>query len=316
MNKYVSVSQDFDISEAFAGATMDDANGVLNNVVLLTGNKESLNKTFYTPKALAEAVTRYEGAKMYINHTVDQRGNRSLHDFGGIYKNVRLDGNKLRADLTLMESKRSMVMAIAKLKPEGIGLSIKDKGYGVEKDGVLFVEGFAPKASFSIDLVADPSVNKNLWESAENNEGGDDMDIKTLTVDTLTKERPDLIESVQNAGKAAILKELEESQANGKKSDMVAAKLQALIEAEFPKQLMESVKKMIMPDDISLDTAKAIITGQKELVESLNKANKGKAGKPHVEGMGHHKEKEVTEGADNADEIVSDEDIAGAFRRR
>lgn len=311
---FLELSECFALDEAMDGMTVDDANGVLRGVVLLTGNKTSANKTHYTPKALAEAADRYQGAKMFIDHRVDNRGNRSIHDFGGVYKNVRLDGDKLRADLHLLENKRSLVMPIAKMRPDGIGLSIKDKGHGVEKDGVFFVEGFAPKdkTKFSIDFVDEPSVNKDLFESAIQTEEEDEMDFKTLTVETLQKERPDLIESAQNAGKAAILKELEEARVSGKKSDAMAAKLTALIEAEFPKDVVESVKKMILPDDISLDTAKAIITGQKALIESLKKTTTT-TGKPHVEGMGQRKEEAVTEAAKG--DLPSDDDFASAFRR-
>lgn len=304
--------ESFTLDEALMGGSLDEANGVLTNVVLLTGMKTSANKTHYTSKALVEAKDRYEGAKMFVDHKRDERGNPSIQDFGGVYKNVRLDGDKLRADLHLVESKRQMVMSIAKMRPAGIGLSIRDKGHGIEKDGVFFVEGFHPKATYSIDLVANPSTNKDLFE-ANTNEEEEDMDLKALTIELLTKERPDLIESVQNAGKAAILKELEESKANGKKSDVLAAKLSALIAADFPKDICESVKKMIVADDISLETANGIISGQKALVESLTKKNKGAAGEPVVTNLGQRTTAVVTESAEG--DIPSDDDIAGAFRR-
>lgn len=310
--EFKTLAESFTLEEAIGDGMVDDANGVLKGVVLLTANKVSANKTHYTNKSLAEAKDRYEGAKMYIDHKFDAKGNRSILDFGGVYKDVRLDGDKLRADLHLLESKRSMVVSIAKMRPAGIGLSIKDRGHGVEKDGVFFVEGFAPKTTFSIDLVAEPSVNKDLFESNQTEEENE-MDFKTLTVDVLSKERPDLIESVQNAGKAAILKELEESKVSGKKSETVAAKLSALIEAEFPKDVCESVKKMIMADDISLETAKGIITGQKEVMESFKKTTTT-TGKPVVTGLGMPKEKEVVEGA--AGELPSDADFSNAFSKR
>lgn len=300
------------LEEAFNGIQTDDANGVLRGVVLLTGNRTSANKTHYTNTALAEAKDRYEGARMFIDHPKEKNSNRSVQDFGGIYKDVRLDGDKVRADLHLLESKRSMVMSIAKMRPAGIGLSIKDRGHGIEKDGVFFVEGFAPKTPFSIDLVTEPSVNKNLFESTTSPEEEDEMDFKLLTVESLTKERPDLVESVQNAGKAAILKELEEAKANGKKSDAMAAKLQALIEAELPKDISESVKKMILSDDISIDTAKAIITGQKQLIESLMKKTTKTGGKPVVTGMGQPASGTVEE-ATKVD--ISDDEFAAAFQR-
>lgn len=307
-----SLIESMELEEAFSGMTIDDANGVLKGVVLLTGNKLSPNKTFYTDKALAEATTRYQNANMYIDHKRDERGNPSVKDFGGVYKDVRLDGDKVRADLHLVESARSMVTAIAKMKPASIGLSIRDRGHGVEKDGVFLVEGFDPKTKYSIDLVANPSTNKTLFESENNNHEEEDMDFKLLTLETLNKERPDLIESVQNAGKAAILKELDEAKAKGQKSDAMAAKLHALIEADFSKDVSEAVRKMIIPDDISLETAKGIITGQKALIESVMKS-KAAGTKPIVKDMGQKHEEHVEESEKSE---ITDDDFVAAFSRR
>ncbi len=307
------------LEEAMSGASIDDANGVIKGVAMLTGLKESGNKTYYTEKALAEAVTRYDGAKMFIDHQApDKRNvNRSVRDFGGVYKNVRIDGSKVRGDLHLSESNRKDVMAIAKMNPSGIGFSLRDRGMGETDKGVFLVESFDPKfTGYSVDFVVDPSTNKDLFESAQHeateNEGGEEMDFKTLTAETLTKERPDLVESVQNAGKAAILKELEEAKTNGSKSDAVAAKLSALLEADFSKDVCESVKGMIMPDAISLETAKTIIKNQKTLIESIIK-NKA-TGKPVVTGVGQHAAEELEEGKKK--EVASDDQIASAFARR
>ncbi len=306
------------LEEAMSGASIDDANGVIKGVAMLTGLKESGNKTFYTQKALAEAVTRYDGAKMFIDHQApDKRNvNRSVRDFGGVYKNVRVDGPKVRGDLHLSESNRKEVMAIAKMNPTGIGFSLRDRGMGETDKGVFLVESFDPKfTGYSVDFVVDPSTNKDLFESAQHeeieNEGGEEMDFKTLTADSLTKERPDLVESIQNAGKAAILKELEESKTNGSKSEAVAAKLSALLEADFSKDVSESVKKMIMPDVITIDAAKEMIKGQKSLIESITK--KSTTGKPVVTGVGQRGAEDLEEGKKN--EVATDDIFAGAFAR-
>lgn len=307
------------LEEAMGGASIDDANGVIKGVAMLTGLKESGNKTFYTQKALNEAVTRYEGAKMFIDHQApDKRNvNRSVRDFGGVYKNIRLDGAKVRGDLHLAESNRKDVMAIAKMNPTGIGFSLRDRGTGQSDKGVFLVESFDDKfTGFSVDFVVDPSTNKDLFESAQQaaieNEGGEEMDFKSLTADTLTKERPDLVESIQNAGKAAILKELEESKTNGSKSDAVAAKLSALLDADFSKEVCESVKKMIMPDVITIEAAKEMISGQKLLIESLTKNNT--TGKPVVKGVGQHAAEELEEG--KKQDVATDDVFASAFGRR
>ncbi len=309
--------EEFDLAEALSTANFDDANGVIKNVVLLTANKTSANRTHYLSEALDEAKGRYEGANMFIDHGTKGQ-NRSVRDFGGVYKNVRVEENKLRGDIVLREAARKDMMDIAKMRPSGIGLSIKDRGRGFDKDGVFYVQGFAPEARYSVDFVVDPSVNRDLFESTKitTDEGGDDMDFKVLTQEVLSKERPDLIESIQNAGKAAILKELEEAKAAGGKSDVLAAKLTALVEADFTKDVREAVKQMIMPDGINLDGARAIIKGQKELIEALSKkpaAGKTSSADPKVKGMGQAKEDEVSEGADN---LPEDADILEAFGHR
>lgn len=318
MNKYRDLTEEFDISEAMSGVGIDDANGILKNVVILTANKVSQNKTYYTMKALEEAVTRYDRDKMFIDHPTEENRhkNRSLKDFGGVYQNLHIDGNKLKGDVVLAESARRMVMDIAKLKPSGVGLSIKDRGHGTEKDGVFFVEGFAPKAIHSIDLVCEPSVNKDLFEAAKiNDEGGCEMDFKALKLEDLSKERPDLIESIQNAGKAAVLKELEEAKATGLKSESIAAKMGLLLEADFSKEVREAVKMMIMPDAIGLDAAKAIITGQKALVEAMKKVNPTTtvSKDPKVTALGARAEGEVEEAAKD---LPDEKMILEAFGRR
>src|SRR6266850_3924510 len=57
-----------ELSEAMAGTQIKKDLGVIEGVLLLTGGKISKNKTLYTPKVLQEAVARYEGAKMYLDH--------------------------------------------------------------------------------------------------------------------------------------------------------------------------------------------------------------------------------------------------------
>ena len=312
--RFRDLMEDFDLAEAMAGTEIDDANGILKNVVLLTSNKKSANNTFYTDEALAEAKDRYEGANMFLDHGVKGQ-NRSVRDFGGVYKNLHIDGNKLRGDVALRESARKDLTDIAKMRPAGLGLSIKDRGRGYDRDGVFYVQGFQPDARYSIDFVVDPSVNRDLFESTNkiDDEGGDDMDLKSLTLDVLSKDRPDLIESIQNAGKAAILKELEEAKATGGKSEALAAKMLMLVEADFSKEVLEGVKKMIMPEAIGVDAAKAIIAGQKELIEAIGKKNAGPAKDPKVTGLGPQKEADISEAADK--DIPKEADILNAFGR-
>lgn len=308
-----------DLEEAIGtNSDIDGATGIIRGVTLLTGNKTSLNKTNYTDKAMLEAKTRYEGAKMFLNHPAKGETNRSIHDFGGVYKDLRIEGNRLKADLHLVEEKRQMVVGIAKMRPAGVGLSIKDRGYGTEKDGVFFVEGFTDGASYSVDFVSEASVNTDLFESRnEDNKQEDTMDWKLITADALRKERPDLIESITTEATSGLVKELNEAKASNKDSAAIlekANKTLALAGAAFDTDVLEAVRKMIEPESVTLETAKAIIAQQKILLEALAK-RKG-AGTPAVKGMGARKpsDEELEEGKSVADSEVSEDTVADAFK--
>src|SRR6267154_785316 len=223
-----------ELSEAMGAAKIDKTRGVIEGVLLLTGGKVSKNKTLYSSKVLQEAVTRYEGAKMYLDHPKNGEPVRSIRDFGGTYKNVRIEeGSKLRADLHLIPNDgiRNTVIPIAEALPPGVGLSIRDRGHGREEDGIFLVEGFAGKGPFSIDLVMEASVNETLFES--NQGGSDDMDRKELlasvTLEEFQEVAPALVERIKTDAKAAVLKEFEEQIKAGKDASLVFAKGKKLV---------------------------------------------------------------------------------------
>lgn len=309
-----NITESYSLEEAIGASGIDEANGILKNVVLLTGMKASANKNFYTKAALEEAAPRYEGAKMFIDHPREGDRGRSIRDFGGVYRNTRVENDKVIGDLHLTESARPIVLPIAKMKPKGVGLSIKDRGRGQERDGVFLVEGFVPNIPYSIDFVADPSANKGLFESNQN--GGpqatdeeEDVNWKEITAEEVAKNRPDLVESIRNEGKASVLKELDEAKKKGEDGDkatLKANKLVALVEAKFEPELNEAVRKMIEPESISLDAAKGIISGQKEMLEAMKK--KVTNGDPKVIGAGA-RQTELTEG-----QLPTESDIISAFR--
>jgi len=162
-NGFRDVSLDFDLHEAMSGIKINKEAGVIQDVVLLTGEKVTKNKTRYTSEALKEARVRYEGAKMFLDHGEDMV--RSVRDYGGVYRRVRLSENKVVADLHVREGGdvRNLVFSMAEHLTGG--LSIRDRGRGHEDGDVFVVEGFAKGGVFSIDLVTEPSANENLFES-------------------------------------------------------------------------------------------------------------------------------------------------------
>lgn len=307
-NKTIDIT--LNLSEAMAMTKIDREKGVIEGVLILTGDKVSRNKTFYTKKALQEAVTRYEGAKMYLDHPKAGETVRSVRDYGGTYKNVRLEeGNRLKADLHLIQSEqvRSTVIPIAESKPAGAGLSIRDRGHGREEKGVFLVEGFAGNAPFSIDLVMEASVNETLFESTQ---GGDDMDLKTLTLEQLTEGNLALVESIRSTERTTILKELEEKIKAGEDAPKLQArarKMIALAESGLPTDVMAKIKPVVEADTTSPEAAEAMVKAQKEILEAMKPAPKtGK--EPKVTGHGASKETQLSE-----EELPSEDELARAI---
>jgi len=300
-----------ELSEAMAGTQIKKDAGIIESVLLLTGDKVSKNKTLYSKKVLQEAVKRYEGAKMFLDHPRNGETVRSVRDFGGIYKNVRLEeGNKLRADLHLVpnEEVRNTVIPIAEAMPPGVGLSIRDRGHGREENGVFLVEGFAGKGPFSIDLVMEASVNETLFES--NQGGNDEMDLSKVTLAELKEANPALVESIANEARTAAFKEVEEQIKAGKEAPAIIAKgkkLMALAESGLPKEVIEKVRPVVEQDATSLESAEALIKAQKEIIEALKPAA-GASGKPKVKGAGASTDQNLSEA-----ELPSDEELARAL---
>lgn len=300
-----------DLSEAMSATRIDKERGVIEGVLILTGDKVSRNKTLYTKKALSEAVSRYEGAKMYLDHPKNGETVRSVRDFGGTYKNVRLEeGNRLRADLHLIPNAevRNTVIPIAESKPAGAGLSIRDRGHGREENGVFLVEGFAGKVPFSIDLVMEASVNETLFESTQ---GGDDMDLSKLTLEQLQEGNLALVESIRSTERTAVLKELEEKIKAGEDAPKLQArarKMLALAESGLPTGVVAKIKSLVEADTTSPEAAEGIVKAQKEILEAVKPAPKPAKTEPVVTGHGASKETPLSEG-----ELPSEDELARAI---
>jgi hypothetical protein len=303
------IAETCELSEAMAATTINKETGVIEGVLILTGDKVSKNKTMYGKKVLKEAVARYEGAKMFLDHPKAGETVRSVKDFGGVYKNVRLDeGRYLRADLHLIQNAevRNTVIPIAESKTAGVGLSIRDRGHGREENGVFLVEGFAGKGPFSIDLVMEASVNENLYESTQG--GENEMDLSKLTLEQLLEGAPALVESIRSTERVAATKELEESIKAGKEAPAILAKakkIMALAESGLPQTVVEKIKLLVEGEDVSPQACDAIIKAQKEILEAMKPS---KTGEPKITGHGASKESGLTEG-----ELPSEDEAARAI---
>jgi hypothetical protein len=312
-NEFTPFQFESDLAEALGGSVVDKSMGVIEGVVLLTGEKVSKNKTFYTKKALAEAVTRYEGAKMFLDHPKPDEGEvRSVRDFGGIYKRVRIEENRLKADLHLVPNTeiRNIVIPIAEAKPSGVGLSIRDRGHGREEGGVFLVEGFSKGNAYSIDLVTEASVNETLYESTQ---GGQDMDekeiIASLNLEKLQEGNAALVDAIKSAERQTVVKEFEEKIKAGEEAPKILAqakKMVALAESGLPKEVTEKLKPVIEKAETSLELTESLIKTQKELIESLKPAPAKT--EPVVKGHGASKDEPLSEG-----ELPKPEELAQAL---
>lgn len=161
-------------------ARVDAAERVIHDVVVL--GESSINsgqlkgKPYrgrrYTPQAQADAVGLLEGARAYADHAMPdelaaRRGNRSIRDFLGTYRNVRVDesAHKVRADLHVVKgSDGDRLLDIAERMPESLGISLDANGYGyVGDDDILCIESLT--AIHSGDVVDKPATTSHLFES-------------------------------------------------------------------------------------------------------------------------------------------------------
>ncbi len=304
------------LEEAMGGSSIDTDNGVVKNVVILTGNKTSYNRTRYLDAAVQEATTRYEGAKMYVDHPSktdreERHGVRSVKDLAGTFHGVHRVGDKVVGDMHVLEHQRSWVLPLAKARPKGVGLSIRDRGHTRPgEDGVTLVEGFDPKASFSVDLVSEVSLNEDLFESKQT-QGGNTMEFDKLTLEQLTEHRKDLVEAIQAPIKAELV-EAQKVVTQQKAQELVAQKQAALAEAKLPEAAAAATKGLIMKDAVTLAEAKTTIAEQAKLVKALQEAftkNAG-SGNPAVK-ITDTNDKPLTEGKD---ELPTADELAEALR--
>ena len=310
--KIREVGFEVDLTEAMASVQIDKEHGVLKEVVLLTGERATKNNTFYTKKALVEAVPRYEGAKMFLDHGDSEV--RSVRDLGGTYRNVRMKESKVVGDLKLVEDStvRNIVFHMAEEKVGG--LSIRDRGRGHEENDLFMVEGFSKGNPYSIDLVTEPSANSNLFEHHDGNEddddenkGGDDMKLSEAKIEDLQKENSALVESIRADERTKVLSEVTEKlkkAEDAEKQLALSKKLNSLAEAGFPAEVSKSVRKMVESELVTFEMAEGIILAQKEVIAAISKQP---AGNPKV--TGHGIDQEIAEGKDvrTTDKITDDE---------
>ncbi|HWB01223.1 MAG TPA: hypothetical protein VG713_22190 [Pirellulales bacterium] len=167
--------------------------GVLRGVKIL--GLESRNGRSYLPEALVDAVNLYEGAKVNVNHP---RGApmapRDYQDRIGVVRHVKLrEGEGLFGDFFFnpQHALAAQLAWDAEHAPENVGFSHNVQARLGRRGDQTVVEAITRVQS--VDLVADPATTRGLFESVAATAV---ETIKSVTLEQLRAERPDLVEAV------------------------------------------------------------------------------------------------------------------------
>lgn len=255
---------------------------ILRNVFIL--GPHSANGRSYSEAVQQKALPLFEGMKAYLNHPAksDLSEPRKVQDLIGEYKNVRVQNGRTIGDMHLLNNEivRGTVLPIAESKPHLVGNSIVARGStSRNKEGVDVVTEI--HAVRSADLVAEPATTDQLFAEGRTEEA--EMELKSLTIEELKKERPDLfkemIESQQSADRQ---KSLEEE--NKRLRDAVAendAKIAQFELRDAKRQKQDQVAKLMreakIPDKVKYTAEGKIKSHFLNLLERCEKEEDVKA---------------------------------------
>jgi len=147
--------------------SFDTEAGVIKGVRIL--GRQSLNGREYTPEAITNAMSLYEGRPVNLDHPDRSRptSERSVKDRFGWLVNVHQANDGLEGDLHYLKShpQSAQIVEAAQRNPAMIGLSHNADGRTSRRNGKTLVEEIIGVRS--VDLVADPATTKSLFESLE-----------------------------------------------------------------------------------------------------------------------------------------------------
>lgn len=179
---------------------VDRERGIIPGVKVI--GFEARNRRYYPPEVLRAALSKYEGAKVNIDHPphTDPMRPRGVADRFGVLRNVRyVDGSGVHADLHY-NPKHALAEQVAwdaEHQPQVIGLSHNALVQpGPRKDGITHIAEVLHVSS--VDVVADPATTRGVFESQQSQADEDDMDFSKLTVEQLKSSRPDLVRALES----------------------------------------------------------------------------------------------------------------------
>ncbi|TWT91001.1 hypothetical protein Mal64_14000 [Pseudobythopirellula maris] len=208
----------------------DAGAGVLRGVKLL--GLESKNGRRYREKALREAISLYEGAKVNVNHPQgDPLSPRDYRDRLGVIRGVELRPGEGLFGALHYNPKHALSEQLAwdaEHSPENVGLSHNVVARTAWEAGALVVESI--QRVQSVDLVADPATTRGLFEHAGSDASPAAREPRAwsaLTLEQIEANRPDLVEAIESRDRDRAapdrerLRTLEEAETQRQKRDRI-----------------------------------------------------------------------------------------------
>lgn len=276
---------------------VDRAAGVIHGVKLL--GTQSKHGREYPAATIAKAIPLYEGCKVNVDH-VKPGERRSLRDRIGVVRNVQLKEDGLYADFHYNPKHvlAEQVAWDAENSPENLGFSHDSRGQSVNRGGRVVVESI--DRVLSVDLVANPATTAGLFEDYDPaaaapgtthtntpTAGGQmqestEVDWKTITLDELKANRPDLVQSFQESLEASDTAKRDREELAQLRAEKAARVLRESIDSEIKAAGLDTANKAhvseVFLEDLTAtsDQGKraAKIADRKALVESQAPAKK------------------------------------------
>ncbi len=158
---------------------VDREKGIIHDVKII--GHVSTSGRRYSPSALAQAKSLYEGARVNVNHANPARPgeDRNFYDWFGALQNVRESQDGLYSDLHYLKTHAvaERVCEAAERFPDKFGLSHDAVVMESHHDGVTVYNTISRVRS--VDLVCKPGTTRGIFES----EGSNSMDPNAPVVD-------------------------------------------------------------------------------------------------------------------------------------
>lgn len=283
---------------------------------------------FYTKEALSTGASMFTDAKMYLNHISAyeraDRPERSVNDYVATIKNAQfVEGSPsyITGEAMIHGSPTYSVDDVyswlKNIKEAGGQADLSIHAYLFGEQGefdarpVLMISGIESVASVDFVTTANAGGKVETVESTSQSpeKGGNEMDIKTLTLDELKSARPDLCEAISAeskkaadtavAEKEALKKELSDMKVAQKKESCLKEADAVLKDAKLPEATESRVREKISAIAITETTesikadVEAIVKVEKDYLESLSKTKV--FGNEHTESADKKDDKSVAE---------------------